>query len=164
MTSFGGEPACSAHLFDEAAEPDDAALAQLVRDLADAVVICDRDGIITFWNHAATTLFGWSALEAAGKTLRLIVPERLWGRHESGYARVMKTGETEYGGGRVLEVPATHRGGRTISIAFTVTVLYNAGQRAPSGIAAVIRDDTARWLERRALRSTAQPSGDGSDG
>jgi PAS domain S-box-containing protein len=145
---MGGESACSAHLFDDDAEPDDAQLARLVHDLADAVVICDRDGTIVLWNRAATTLFGWSALEAAGKTLELIVPQRLWPRHESGYSRVMQTGQTQYVG-RLLEVPAIHRDGRTLSIVFTVTLLYGAGQRTPTGIAAVIRDDTARRLERK---------------
>lgn len=147
----GGEPACSAHLFDESVEPDDGTLGQLVRDLADAVVVCDRDGVIVFWNRAATTLFGWSALEAAGKSLELIVPPRLWDRHQRGYERVMQTGHTEYVG-RMLEVPALHRDGHTFSIAFTVTLMRRAGQRTPSGIAAVIRDDTVQRLARLANR------------
>jgi hypothetical protein len=51
----------------------------------------------------------------------------------------------------LLEVPALHRDGRTISIAFTVTLLRDeAGVHA---IAAVIRDDTARWQERRRLNA-----------
>ena len=139
------------HLFDES-EPNDHALAQLIRDLADAVVICDADGIIVFWNDAATALLGWSPLEAAGKTLELIVPPKLWSRHAAGYARVMATGHTEYGR-RLLEVPAVHRDGHVISIAFTVTLLRQSGQQRPSGIAAVIRDDTANWQARSAAKS-----------
>jgi PAS domain S-box-containing protein len=154
----GGESACFAHLFEEAADsPTDQTLAQLVRDLADAVVICDREGTIVFWNDAATTLFGWSALEAAGKTLQLIVPERLWPRHATGYARVMETGHTEYGN-RLLEVPAVHRDGHVFSIAFTVSLLHAGGQQLPSGIAAVIRDDTAGFDARRALRTAKTAS------
>src|SRR5215218_1033356 len=104
---LGGEPACLIDLLADGDEPDDHLLAQLVRDLSDAVVICDTTGTIVFWNRAATSLFGWSSLEAAGKTLELIVPGRLWGRHSAGYQRVMETGATTYGN-RLLEVPALH--------------------------------------------------------
>ena len=128
----------------------DPRLAQLVRELADAVVIADRDGVIIFWNQAATRLFGWSVAEATGQSLDLIIPERLQDRHWAGYVRVMKSGHTDYGT-RLLEVPAQHRDGRTLSVAFTVTLLFEAGTR-PIGIAAVLRDDTERWHERRQLR------------
>jgi PAS domain S-box-containing protein len=149
----GGEAACSAGVFgDPAAEPSDRTLAQLLRDLGDAVVICDRDGAIVFWNRAATTLFGWSALEAGSKTLDL--PERFWSRHAAGYARAMETGHTDYGN-RLLEVPAVHRDGHIVSIAFTVTLLFEGGQRQPTGVAAVIRDDTANREARRAVRGSA---------
>ena len=54
---------------------------------------------------------------------------------------------------KLLEVPAQHRDGRSISIAFTVSLLVPPGQTKPVGIAAVIRDDTVRWQERRALNT-----------
>jgi PAS domain S-box-containing protein len=126
-------------------------LAALVRGLADAVVIADATGTITFWNDAAERLFGWSALEAVGSSLDLIIPERQRERHWAGYQRVMATGHTEYGG-RLLEVPALDRDGRRLSIAFTVTLLHEPGATTPHAIAAVLRDDTERWQERRALR------------
>jgi PAS domain S-box-containing protein len=148
----GGEAPCFAHLVTEPAHVvvDDSRLARLVRDLADAVVIADAEGSIVFWNNAAQRVFGWSSREAVGRSLDLIIPERLRDRHWNGYHRVMETGHTDYGD-RLLEVPALHRDGRTISIAFTVSLL-DRGDRRPDGIAAVIRDDTARWQERRELQ------------
>lgn len=131
-------------------EIGDGRLAQLVRELADAVVIADPDGVIVFWNEAATNLFGWSAHDARGRSLDLIIPERLRDRHWAGYRRVMETGHTDYGS-RLLEVPAVHQDGRTISVAFTVTLLVRPGNR-PDWIAAVLRDDTAGWQERRRTR------------
>jgi hypothetical protein len=83
--------------------------------------------------------------------LDLIIPERLRDRHWRGYRRVMETGHTDYGT-RLLEVPALHRDGHTISVAFTVTLLTSHGIVRPQGIAAVLRDDTARWQERRRIR------------
>ncbi len=148
----GGEPACAASMFEPPAELSPATLAALVADLADAVVVADPDGRIVFWNAAATRLFGFAAEEACRSTLDLIIPERLRARHWSGYQRTMATGLTSYGG-RLLEVPALHRDGRALSIAFTVTLLVAPGTRIPIGIAAVIRDDTERWTERRALRA-----------
>lgn len=148
----GGEAPCFAHLLDEPPHFTDEALAELLRQLADAVVIADADGHITFWNDAATQLFGWAAHEALGCSLDLIIPERLRARHWAGYRQTMATGHTSYGD-RLLEVPALHRDGRTLSIAFTVSLMHDADGGTPTAIAAVLRDDTERWQERRRLRA-----------
>jgi PAS domain S-box-containing protein len=149
-TDEGGEAPCFAGLLD-ASTLDDQLLGQLVRELADAVVVADADGTIVFWNDAASRLFGWTAADALGQSLDLIIPERQQERHWEGYRRVMATGQTQYGD-RLLEVPALHRDERRLSIAFTVSLLHRPGLTAPVGIAAVIRDDTERWQERRRLR------------
>ena len=72
--------------------------------------------------------------------------------HWDGYQRVMETGHTDYGG-RLIEVPAVHRDGHTLSVAFTVTLLTRPGERRPEAIAAVLRDDTARRTELLSLRA-----------
>ncbi len=146
----GGEAPCFAHLLPDDHDLDDGLLVQLVHGLADAVVIADPDGTITYWNDAATRLFGWSPHEAVGQTLDLIIPERLRPRHWTGYQEVMDSGQTSYGD-RLLEVPARHRDGRDLSIAFTVTLLHRPGEALPCAIAAVLRDDTQRWQERRQM-------------
>lgn len=139
------------HLPDAPRHVADAELAGLVRALADAVVIADAEGTITFWNEAATRLFGFTPDEALGRSLDLIIPERLRARHWTGYRRTMTTGNTRYGD-RLLEVPALHRDGRNLSIAFTVTLLRQPSAVEPYAIAAVLRDDTERWQERKQLR------------
>lgn len=149
--SQGGEAPCLAHLLEEVdGVTHDMALAQLAHELADALVIADPDGLIAFWNDAAERVFGWTAAEALGQTLDLIIPERLRDRHWTGYSQVMATGHTQYGS-RLLEVPALHRDARPLSIAFTVTLLRHRGGTRPFAIAALIRDDTERWQERRRL-------------
>jgi PAS domain S-box-containing protein len=127
---------------------DDAVLAEVVRRLADAVLIADADGQIVFWNAAAERLFGWSEAEAVGQRLDLIVPERLRDRHWEGWHRVMTTGETKYGDS-LLEVPALRRDGAPLSIAFTVSLLAEPGTDKVTSVVAVLRDDTVRWQERR---------------
>jgi PAS domain S-box-containing protein len=145
-----GEAPCFAHLLEQPVEIDDEHLAELVRTLADAVVIADGDGTIVLWNDAAERLFGWPAADAVGESLDVIIPERQRDRHWTGYRQTMATGHTDYGD-RLLEVPALHRDGQRLSIAFTVTLLKRSGEKVPFGIAAVIRDETARWQERRRL-------------
>ena len=123
---------------------------QFVRATGDAIVAADSDGSIVMWNPAAERIFGYRESDALGRSLDLIIPERLRQRHWDGYRQVMHTGHTKYGTD-VLRVPAVHKDGRALSIAFTVTLLPT-----PDGqgrvIVATIRDETARWKEERALR------------
>jgi PAS domain S-box-containing protein len=117
-----------------------------VAALAEVLVVADPGGRIIVWNAGAERLFGWSAEEAMGETLDLIIPEKQRSRHWAGYREVMASGVTRYGD-QLLEVPALHRDGRRLSIAFTVTLIEVAGEVC--GIAAVIRDQTRQWEERR---------------
>ncbi|MFC0575130.1 PAS domain-containing protein [Paraburkholderia solisilvae] len=123
---------------------------QLVNAIGDAVIVSGPDGTITLWNPAAERMFGYTPDEALGKSLDLIIPERLRGRHWDGYNKTMATGETRYGHD-LLKVPAVDRAGRAMSIAFTVALLRSP-QGELSGIVAIIRDETARFTEDRALR------------
>jgi PAS domain S-box-containing protein len=124
---------------------------QLVRGIGDGVIVCDAAGAVTFWNDAATRIFGFTASDALGQSLDLIIPERQRQRHWDGYHKTAATGETRYGND-LLRVPALHKEGKPLSIAFTVAMLYNAAGEVASVIA-VVRDDTARWSEERALRA-----------
>ena len=122
----------------------------LVRGAGDAVVVAAPDGTIIFWNLAAARIFGHTEGEAVGRSLDLIIPERFRARHWNGYLTVMQTGHTKYGTD-LLRVPALHKDGRRLSIAFSVMLLYSP-TREIRGIAAIIRDETDRWEQERALR------------
>ena len=123
---------------------------QLVAAIGDAVVVCDAAGAIIVWNDAAVRMFGFTRDDALGKSLDLIIPERQRGRHWDGYNKSMATGQTRYGSD-VLRVPALHKDGRTLSIAFTVAMLFDDARKV-TAIVAVIRDETVRWAEERQLR------------
>ncbi|VVE69128.1 Sensor protein FixL [Pandoraea anapnoica] len=123
---------------------------QLVEVVGDAIVVADPQNVITLWNSGAQKMFGFSAEEAVGQPLDIIIPDRLRARHNEGYAKTMETGQTKYGSD-LLKVPAAHKDGRAMSIAFTVALLHgDAGE--VTGIVAVIRDETARFQEDRQLR------------
>jgi PAS domain S-box-containing protein len=125
-------------------------LPSLVQAAGDAIIAADTDGKIRLWNPAAERIFGFTTEDALGHSLDLIIPERWRHRHWEGYQRVMRTGQTRYGT-EVLRVPALHKDGRALSIAFTVALLP-AGDGGIQAIAAIVRDETARWEEERALR------------
>ena len=123
---------------------------QIIASIGDAVVVSDAGGAIILWNAAAERMFGYTEAEALGNSLDLITPERLRARHWEGYHKSMATGTTKYGND-LLRVPATHKDGRAMSIAFTVAMLFTSEHKV-SAIVAVIRDETARFNEDRALK------------
>jgi len=123
----------------------------LVTQLGEAVIISDRDENILFWNPSAERIFGFTTEEALGKTLSIITPERFRERHSKGYFHSIQTGQTKYGH-TLLRVPAVHKDGRSISIAFSVSMLFDE-QKQAIAIAAIIRDETERFQEERQLKA-----------
>ena len=122
----------------------------LVAAIGDAVMVCDAHGAILLWNPACERMFGHTEAEVLGKTMDMIIPERLRKRHWEGYEKTMATGITKYGHD-VLRVPAIDKQGNSLSIAFTVAMLYGADGKV-NAIASIIRDETARFNDERALK------------
>lgn len=123
---------------------------ELVDGIGEGVVVSSAAGDIIYWNAAATRIFGFTEADAIGKSLDIIIPERQRQRHWDGYHKTMETGQTRYGND-LLRVPALHKDGRTLSIAFTVAMLH-APDGKVSAIVAVVRDETQRWAEERELK------------
>ncbi len=118
---------------------------------SDAIIAADRDGIIRVWNPGAERIFGYAVDDALGRSLDIIIPERLRQRHWIGYRKTMETGESRYSEGDVLSVPALRKDGTTISTEFTILALKDElGEMV--GMGAIIRDVTKRFDEMRALK------------
>jgi PAS domain S-box-containing protein len=124
---------------------------RLVSGMPDAIVYADAQGVIRFWNRGATRIFGFAEAEALGQPLDIIIPERLRARHWEGFGTTMRTGQSRYGEGQMLSVPAIRKDGTQISVEFTI-VPFTGESGGMIGIAAIIRDATARFEELRALR------------
>ncbi|MDT7566890.1 PAS domain-containing protein [Pseudonocardia sp. Cha107L01] len=118
---------------------------------SDAIIGSDRDGMIAFWNQGAQRVFGYSAAEAVGQSLDIIIPERLRDAHWKGYSEVMGTGRSRYGSGDLLTVPGIRKDGQRISLEFTIVPLSDA-EGHMAGMAAILRDVTARFEELKTLR------------
>jgi PAS domain S-box-containing protein len=129
---------------------DDRLYRSIVEGSPEAIILGDAQGNIQLWNAAAEGLFGFTAAEAVGRSMDLIIPERLRGRHWDGYHKVMATGVSRYGHGDLLAVPAVTKDGRTISIEFTIQILRGA-QGEIAGLVATIRDVTRRFQREKEL-------------
>ncbi len=135
--------------------PDKLDLDRLCRDIVEhtplAIIFGDRDGIMCLWNSGAEAMFGYTAQEAVGHSMDLIIPEKHRAKHWDGYNKVMQTGVTKYGR-QVLAVPALTKSGQRISIEFNIALLRDE-TGAVIGAAATISDVTARWEREKALRA-----------
>jgi len=116
----------------------------------DAIMFADRDGIIRLWNSGAEKMFGFTADEALGQSLDLIIPENLRVRHWDGYGRVMESGSSRYSTD-MLSAPALQKGGSRISTEFSM-VMVKDGAGEMLGVAAIIRDVSARWQKEKELK------------
>ncbi|PWB66291.1 MAG: histidine kinase [Deltaproteobacteria bacterium] len=122
----------------------------IVDNAPDAMIYADREGIIRLWNAGAEALFGYTADEAIGQSLDIIIPENLRGRHWEGYNRTMATGETKYGKD-LLAVPGIRKDGTRVSLEFSIVMLRD-GDGQLLGPAAILRDVTARWKKEKELK------------
>lgn len=123
----------------------------VLESAAEAIVYSDRDGVIRFWNAGAERIFGFTAAEALGQSLDIIIPEKQRKVHWEGYDAVMASGRSRYGSGDLLSVPALAKDGRRISVEFTIVPLTGA-DGTMLGMAAILRDVTKRFDELKALR------------
>ena len=123
---------------------------QIVEGSNDAIMFSDREGIIRLWNRGAEHMFGYAASEVLGQSLDLIIPENLRGRHWDGYYRVMESGESRYST-ELLAAPALRKDGTRISTEFSM-VMVKSDDGKVLGVAANIRDVTARWQREKELK------------
>ena len=124
--------------------------ARLVADSRDAIIFADPEGVIRLWNTGAAELFGYQPFEALGRPLDLIIPENLRVRHNQGYRQVMASGASKYTK-ELLAVPGLAKGGRRLSLEFTITLIRNEQGRI-LGAAAIMRDVTVRWQREQELK------------
>ena len=117
---------------------------RIVADTPDALIYADREGVIRAWNAGAAALFGFSAAEALGQSLDLIIPERLRPAHWLGFRRAMARGSTSHGA-EVRTTRGVHADGRKLYVDMSFGVVL-AEDGAVLGSVAMARDATARQL------------------
>ena len=94
----------------------------------------------------------------ASREQAIAVVEALRKRHWDGYDQTMRTGQTRYGDGQLLSVPALRKDGVRLSVEFTIVMLRDDRQE-PTGTVAVMRDVTKRFEEVRELKRRLAQAG-----
>lgn len=134
-------------------------IAQLIaQTTTDAFVCADAHSRITLWNRAAEVMFGWSAEEALGQSLDLIIPKVHRKGHHAGVARI-RAKEPSKLVGQTVEVPALTKAGREIPIELSLAMWPAEGgtDQTPAGFASIIRDISARkQLEAERIATEAR--------
>jgi PAS domain S-box-containing protein len=130
----------------QAAE-DHARLAAIVESSDDAIVSKSLDGVIRSWNGGAERIFGYTAAEAIGRSIHLIIPPERWNEERSILARLVCGERVEH-----YETVRVAKDGRRLDISLTVSPLRNADGEI-IGAAKVARDITDR---KRAAAANAK--------
>lgn len=126
----------------------------ILDQMLDAVVFADREGVIRLWNRGAEVIFGFSAQEAIGAPLDLIVPERMRAAHGKGFREAVKSGHLR-SHGEVLTTRANHKYGCRLYVDFSFGLLKDGGGEL-LGVFAIGRDATSRHMGELAMAAQAQ--------
>lgn len=113
----------------------------ILEQIVDAVISTDDTGTIVRWNPAAAALFGYSAAEALGRKLDLIVPQHLREAHWRGFETAMASGVMKLRGRPTL-TRAVHRNGRKLYVEMTFGLVKTPDGSTTRGAVAVARDPT----------------------
>jgi PAS domain S-box-containing protein len=121
-------------------------LGAIVRSSEDAIVAKDLDGIITAWNPAAERLFGFTAEEAIGRSIRMIVPADRQSEEDEVLRRLRRGEAIEH-----METVRVRKDGTPVDIALTVSPIRDAEGRIIGG-SKIARDITERRRAEERLR------------
>jgi PAS domain S-box-containing protein len=124
---------------------------RILDDVADSLIYADRSGAIVRFNRASTMLFGYSAEEALGRSLDLIIPEHLRPAHWKGFNAAVESGIMKLKGRPTL-TRALHKSGRKLYIEMTFALVKDSHGEV-LGSVAMARDVTERVERERAARA-----------
>ncbi len=122
-------------------------LESITRTESDAIITSDESRRILSWNAGAVNLFGYSASEAIGRPIDMLMPERYRDRHNDGMLRLSGGGAPRVLG-RALDVEAVRKNGEEFPIELTLGMSRRDGRAAFS---AIIRDVSERKAAERLL-------------
>jgi len=129
-------------------------LASIVESSSDAVIGKDLDDTILSWNHAAEKIYGYTATEAVGQPISLIVPEDKLDEETRLMERLRRGEHVDH-----FETVRRRKSGSLVNVAVTISPVRDALGRV-MGASKVARDITDRLrmaeLEQRALRLEAE--------
>jgi PAS domain S-box-containing protein len=121
-------------------------LAAIVASSEDGIISKTLDGVITSWNQAAEAMFGYTATEAIGQSIHLIIPPMLREEENRILARLRKGERVEH-----YETVRQRKGGTPIDVSLTVSPIKNS-EGWVIGASKIIRDVTEQKRQDQTLR------------
>jgi len=94
----------------------------IVEQAQEGIIFIDCDNVVRLWNGGAERLFGFSAEEALGRSIDIIIPERFRQGHADGMRRAVEAGKTRLGE-RVMTTRATHKSGGKVYVDLSFTLV-----------------------------------------
>lgn len=116
----------------------------------DAIIFVDTRGIIRFWNESANIVFGYSPVVALGRSLDLIIPDRLREAHWRGFYRAIEFGQTRPGS-QAFATRAVHQDGDKLYVELSFAVIKDRAGTVV-GALAIARDITIRYVADATLK------------
>jgi PAS domain S-box-containing protein len=132
----------------EKAGETDARLAAIIASSDDAIASKDLQGIITSWNPGAERLFGYSAQEAVGKPMAMLIPAERSGESLAILAGIARGETTDH-----FETVRITKDGSKIDVSVTISPIRD-GEGRIIGASKIARDIT----ERKRAEETLQKS------
>jgi PAS domain S-box-containing protein len=121
--------------------------AAILEQSADAIIYANREGIIQLWNAAAERIFGFKSEEVLGKSLDVMIPERLRGPHWAGYRTAMALGRTKHSG-RPMLTKALHQSGEMVYVEMSFAVVTDP-ELGTLGSVAIAREPRETTLPKK---------------
>ena len=137
------------HREDTPEAPYRALLSSIVASSDDVIVSKTLDGVITSWNPAAERVFGWTAAEAVGRHITLIIPPDRHAEEHDVLARIRRGERVDH-----FETVRVARDGRLVDVSISVSPVKDDTGRI-IGASKVGRDITERRRSDIALRRFA---------
>lgn len=128
----------------------DSLAAGIVRAIPEAVIFADIKGLVRYWNRGAEEIFGFTAQEAMGQSLDMIIPERMRQAHWDGYYKAIELGDTYSGrGSRITR--SLHKEDKPLYVDMSFAIVKDHGGQV-IGSLAVARDATERFTAEKEMR------------
>lgn len=113
-------------------------LAAIVQSSDDAIISKNLDGIITSWNHGAEQLFGYTAAEAVGQSIQIVIPPSHKSEEEDILQRLRHGEHIQH-----YETQRLRRSGSTIWVSLTISPIYDSAGNVV-GASSITRDMSER--------------------
>jgi len=135
----------------ESRELNRAALLTAIIDSSDdAIVSKDLNGVITTWNQSAERIFGYSAKEAVGRHITLIIPNERWGEEDIILSRLRRGERVDH-----FETVRKRKDGTLLDVSLTISPVRNLRGEVV-GASKIARDITSRKAVDKQLATAAR--------